>query len=118
MSAVNTTLLESAVNLIRRKFLKKAYEARSNESVSLGVSFRWVGESDIGELSCFEGESRRLFEVKGHRTFCNFFPAHQSGLNRHQDRIGRPCPPFGVDLRNWIPGLPIQRRVVNKRVVV
>jgi hypothetical protein len=56
--------------------------------VSLCVSFRWVSECQIGGLPRFEVESRRLFEVKGHRTFCNFFPAHQPGLNRHQDRIG------------------------------
>lgn len=35
MSVVNATSLASAVNLIRRKFLKRAYEARSNESVTV-----------------------------------------------------------------------------------
>ena len=36
-------------------------------------------ECDIGELPCFELESGRLLEMKGHRTFRNFFSANQLG---------------------------------------
>ena len=59
----------------------------------LGISFRRLDECHIGELPCFELESGRLLEVKGHRTFRNFLAMQQLGrltchLTCHHGRFG------------------------------